>query len=111
MPKDDYILPPTPARDLEAVADAMLEDREPPAGPLARLIAEVKEAERARLTTLAEWRDLDPRSQGYVLYMEAEHTGSELKGQKCPYNTFSAAYQQFKAGQLAAVLQAQDSEE
>ena len=63
------------------------------------------------LTTLAEWRELKPRTQGYVLYMEAEHEGSELKGQTCPYEKGTPERAEWDRGQAMAVQFAQDSEE
>jgi hypothetical protein len=63
------------------------------------------------LMTLAAWRRLSPMGQGYVLYMEEEHPGSELKGQECPYAPGSSEYLAFQEGQRRAVLAAQDSEE
>lgn len=65
-----------------------------------------------KLTTLAQFRQMKPFQQGYVSYMEAEWPGSELKGKdRNPYEFASDAYRQFDAGQQAAVLVAQDSEE
>ncbi len=68
--------------------------------------------ERPRmLTTLAEWQRMTPSDQGYVLYMEEAHDGSELRGQRCPYAVDTPEHGEFKRGELGAVLYAQDSEE
>lgn len=64
-----------------------------------------------KLVTLAEWRKLQPREQGYVLYMQANWPGSELAGQTCPYRAGSPEHEQWRRGEHAAVLVAQDSEE
>lgn len=63
------------------------------------------------LLTLAEWRLLQPLTQGYALYMQAAHPGSELKDQKNPYPPGSVKYNAFEEGIRRAVLEAQDSEE
>lgn len=63
------------------------------------------------LLTLAEWRLLQPLTQGYAIYMQAEHPGSELKGQKNPYPEGSAEYNAFEEGVRRAVLEVQDGDE
>jgi hypothetical protein len=64
-----------------------------------------------KLHTLAEWNEMTPRSQGYVLYMESEWPGSELKGIKNPYAKGSMEDIMFRDGETRGVLAAQDSEE
>jgi hypothetical protein len=64
-----------------------------------------------KLITKAEWDQMEPRAQGYVLYMESEHPGSELKGLGNPYNQGSRMADLFNEGERVAVLEAQDSEE
>lgn len=64
-----------------------------------------------KLVSLAEWEKLGPRSKGYVLYMQAEHPSSELKGKGNPYDKGTAQHTQFQAGEQAAVLDAQDSDD
>jgi hypothetical protein len=64
-----------------------------------------------KLFTLAEWQKLSPRAQGYVLYMESEWPGSELKGHTCPYAIGSADHAEFSEGERRAVQAAMDSEE
>lgn len=61
------------------------------------------------LITLEEWKQLTPRSQGYVHYMQAEHEGSELP-KESPYSEGSKEAEAFNAGAFAAMLEAQDSE-
>lgn len=64
-----------------------------------------------QLISLAEWRKMPPKTQGYALYMQAELPNSELKNQTNPYPEGSAAHRTFEAGVQAAVREAQDSEE
>jgi hypothetical protein len=64
-----------------------------------------------KLCTLHEWNNLPPATQGYVLYMQEALPGSELKGQVNPHPPFTIEWQKFRAGELRAVLDAQDSEE
>ena len=64
-----------------------------------------------RRITLSEWRELSPKTQGYVWYMQAELPGSELKGEKNPYPEGSDAHAAFAEGVRHGVLEAQDSEE
>lgn len=65
-----------------------------------------------RLVTLQEWQTLPPRQQGYVSYMQAELSGSELKNhQTNPYKSGTPAFRAFEEGVQRGVLEAQDSEE
>jgi hypothetical protein len=64
-----------------------------------------------KLVTKDAWEMLTPRSQGYVLYMQEELPGSELKGLKNPYRKNSANYAKFEEGERVACQDAQDSEE
>lgn len=66
--------------------------------------------ERA-LTTLAEYKKLPPTAQGFIVYMEADRPGSELKGQTCPYAEGTLERQAWEQGQARAVQYAQDGEE
>jgi len=63
------------------------------------------------LVTLREWKELPPKAQGYAWYMQAELRGSELKGQKNPYELGTKAYMAYEDGVFRATLEAQDSEE
>lgn len=59
-----------------------------------------------------EFQQLSPYVQGYVVYMQAEHYGSELKNrQSNPYRKSTPAWEQFNNGNMRAMLEAQDSEE
>ncbi len=63
------------------------------------------------LETLARWKMRSPRQQGYLLYMQAHWPGSELRDQRNPYVRHTPEHTAFVAGETAAVLEAQDSEE
>jgi hypothetical protein len=68
--------------------------------------------ETPKLVTLAEFKVMTPRRQGYVSYMQAEWPGSELKKhQRNPYKLGSQEHVEFGDGQTLGVLEAQDSEE
>jgi hypothetical protein len=65
-----------------------------------------------RHITLKEFNELSPYQQGYFSYMQAAHSGSELRDRQA--NTYlkgTQKWEQFQNGQQAAVLEAQDSEE
>lgn len=63
------------------------------------------------LITLKQYKTLDPKSQGYVCYVQADWPGSELKKhQKNPYKQGTKEHELWKEGQMRAVLEAQDSE-
>ena len=64
-----------------------------------------------KLTTFEEYEALPPFEQGFIVYMEEEQPGSELKGQENPYPAGSSEDRQWRSGQLHATLLAQDSEE
>jgi len=65
-----------------------------------------------KLTTLEKFKTLSPWRQGYVIYMEAEQPGSELKThQSCPYDAWTKERAAWEDGQAQAVQHAQDSEE
>lgn len=65
-----------------------------------------------KLYTLKEFRKLTPWQQGYVVYYQAEYPGSELKlHQHNPYTESTPAWEQFKQGGMAAMLEVQDGEE
>lgn len=66
---------------------------------------------KKNLYTLKEWKLLNPHAQGYILYMEADIPGSELKGVECPYEVGTKQREKFDRGEMQAVLLAQDSEE
>jgi hypothetical protein len=63
------------------------------------------------LLTKAEYDKLTPFQQGYVIYMQAEWPGSELKGLDCHYPAGSKEDIQWHDGQLRATLSVMDSEE
>jgi len=64
-----------------------------------------------KLITLQEYMNLSPRTQGYFVYMQAEHDGSELRGLTNPYEKNTRDYMAWNAGAQAAAQDAQDSEE
>jgi hypothetical protein len=64
-----------------------------------------------KLVTREKWNKLSPRSKGYVLYMQAELPGSELKGLSNPYRWGSANASKFEEGERLAVLEAQDGDD
>jgi hypothetical protein len=64
-----------------------------------------------KIITKEAWEKLSPRSKGYVLYMQGELPGSELKGLNNPYRKGSANAVKFEEGERIAVLEAQDSED
>lgn len=66
---------------------------------------------QSNLITLAEWKALTPFEQGYVLYLQEELPGSELKGQPCPYPADSPEYGEFQKGSMRATLAVMDGEE
>jgi hypothetical protein len=61
--------------------------------------------------TLAEWKAMTPYQKGFVIYMEAAHPGSPLRGQRCPYEAGTPDYASYQEGQRQAAMLAQDSEE
>lgn len=64
------------------------------------------------LITRAEYEKLPPRSQGYAVYMQAMHDGSELRSiEENPYPAGSSEHKEWDEGQMIGVLEAQDSEE
>jgi len=63
------------------------------------------------LLTRAEWRTLDPREQGFVLYMQGDWPTSELKHERNPYPSGSDKWNAFRIGEQQAVQAAQDGEE
>jgi hypothetical protein len=64
-----------------------------------------------KLLTKAEWDKLTPIAQGYELYLQGAHPGSELKDVTCPYPQGSQEAREFAAGEFTAMMDAQDSEE
>jgi hypothetical protein len=64
-----------------------------------------------KLVTKAEWETMNPYSQGYVLYLQEELPGSELKGVPCPYDPHSKEEKEFSEGSFKAMLDVQDGEE
>jgi hypothetical protein len=65
---------------------------------------------KVKLVTKEAWDKLSPRSQGYVLYSQAELKGSQLKGLTNPYRKGSDKWNAFIDGERIACLEAQDSE-
>ena len=61
------------------------------------------------LYTLKEFLTLDPGQQGYVLYMQEELPGSELKGWKHSYT--GKDKEAFVRGGQLAVMQVQDTDD
>ncbi len=64
-----------------------------------------------KLITKEAWEMLNPKSQGYILYMQEKWPGSELKGLYNPYRKDSKEWKAFEEGERIACLDAQDSEE
>jgi hypothetical protein len=62
--------------------------------------------------TLENFNKLSAYEKGYIIYMQAEHPGSELKDhQENPYPKSTREWEWFNDGQTRAMLEAQDSEE
>jgi hypothetical protein len=62
--------------------------------------------------TLAIFQKLSAYEKGYIIYLQAEHPGSELKDHQAnPYSKSTKEWEWFNDGQNAAMLVAQDSEE
>lgn len=64
-----------------------------------------------KLMTKVEWDRMSPKSQGYVLYLQAELPGSELKGVNNPYFPHMKQHKDFCEGERMAILEVQDAEE
>ena len=65
-----------------------------------------------KLVTLAEYKNLKPKLQGYVAYMQGQQPGSELKGHdECPYPAGSPEKAEWDLGQRIGCQDAQDTEE
>ena len=63
------------------------------------------------LITLAEWKKLPPRGQGYLMYMQSSWPTSELAKAKNPYAAGSHKWAEFCEGEQHATRSAQDGEE
>lgn len=64
-----------------------------------------------KLVTFKQYLRLTPRTQGYVVYMQAEREGSELKGCFNPYMRGTKAYDEWIAGAQVAMFEAQELNE
>lgn len=64
-----------------------------------------------KLLTKAEYDKLDARSQGYAQYMQGALRGSELKDLTNPYPEHSVDHQEWRVGQIMAVLHVQDDDD
>lgn len=64
-----------------------------------------------KLITKAQWDKMLPTTQGYLCYLQGGLPGSELKAAVCPYRAGTAKAKEFAAGEFAAMLDAQDSED
>lgn len=64
-----------------------------------------------KLVTKGQWDNLSPKSQGYIMYMQAELPGSELKGVTNPYFTHTKQHRDFYEGEQQAVIDVMDGEE
>ena len=64
-----------------------------------------------KLVSRAEWKELPPFDQGYLLYMQGSWPTSELKRVRNPYTDGSAEWIEFRRGEQRAVQDAQDGEE
>lgn len=67
--------------------------------------------EDVKLVTLAEYWQLPAVSQGYIVYMQADIPGSELRDLKNPYQPGSSKYMCWSRGQQQAALEAQESDD
>ncbi len=71
-----------------------------------------REEPKVRLITLAEFEHMTPFIQGYVIYMQADLDGSELKNhQDNPYTPETKQHLAFQEGSMKAMLDVQDGEE
>ena len=61
--------------------------------------------------TLAAYKLLKPRAQGFVQYWEGDQPGSGLKDETNPYPAGSADFVEWEEGQQLACQAAQDLEE
>ena len=64
-----------------------------------------------KLVTKEQWSKMSPKTQGYLVYMQANLPSSELAGLTNPYFGHTKAYRDFCEGEREAVLEAQDGEE
>lgn len=64
-----------------------------------------------KMMTKAEWDRMSPKSKGYVMYLQAELPGSELKGVSNPYFEHTKQHKDFNEGEQMAMLEVQDGEE
>ena len=64
-----------------------------------------------KLVTKAQWEKMSARTRGYLGYMQGNFPGSELHGITCPYPKGSQEAKDYAAGEFAAMMDAQDSEE
>jgi hypothetical protein len=64
-----------------------------------------------KLVTKEAWEKLSPRSQGYVIYSQAQLKGSELKGLTNPYRKGSEKWNAFEDGERIACLEAQEGDD
>lgn len=64
-----------------------------------------------RLISRDEWRELAPRAQGYVFYLQSSWRTSELAGEKNPHAEGTPAWRAFRDGEQRAVLSVLDGEE
>lgn len=64
------------------------------------------------LITLESYRKMNPKTQGYAVYMQADLPGSELKEHRAnPYAPGTGEYDAWNEGQRLAVQDVQDGEE
>lgn len=63
------------------------------------------------LITKLEYDELTPYQQGFVIYMQAEVDGSELKGLHNPYPENTIYYDDWNRGNRWAMICAQDEED
>ena len=62
------------------------------------------------LPTRADYDAASPRGKGYMQYMFSEWPGSQIP-KRCPVKVGTKEYEQYCAGQNAAVLDAQDGDD
>lgn len=71
----------------------------------------IRVGEAVKLVAKAEWDAVKPYDQGYILYMQEDLPGSELKGLTNPYALGTKENKLFNEGNFQAMLDVQDGEE
>jgi hypothetical protein len=61
------------------------------------------------MPTKTEYDKATPYVKGFMSYMFAKHPGSHIP-ERCPFKRGTKEWDEFQCGQMAGVLEAQDSE-